>query len=313
MRLIRHQAAALAAAALFAARPARAQSSLDSLADAVRARIAASGASVGFYFRDLRGTDSLAFGADDRFHAASTMKVPILIQAFRDIDARRMSLRDRLTVHNEFRSLADSSTYQLSASDDSDSSLYAQVGRPVALQDLLELMITKSSNLATNNLIEKVGAARVQATLHDLGADSVRVLRGVEDTPAFRAGMNNTTTARGLGQVMASIAEGNAASAQSCGQMMQILLRQRFNDGIPAGLPRHTRVAHKTGWFTGVHHDAAVVFFDNRPRYVLVILTRGLQEQTASAQLMADLAGMVHRHAVPESVPKAAYRPRPAN
>jgi beta-lactamase class A len=158
-----------------------------------------------------------------------------------------------------------------------------------------------------------VGAARVQATLHELGADSVRVLRGVEDNVAYRAGLNNTTTARGLGIVMQAIAGANAASAQSSGAMMQILMRQRFNDGIPAGLPRHTRVAHKTGWLTGVHHDAAVVYYRDRPRYVLIILTRGLQEESASAQLMADLARMVHRYAIPETVPKAPYRPRTAN
>jgi beta-lactamase class A len=303
----------LAAALPLAARVAGAQSPLDSLADSLRARIASSGATVGFYFRDLNTNDSLAFGADERFHAASTMKVPVLIQAFRDIDARRLALNERIVVHNQFRSLADSSTFQLSPSDDSDSSLYEQVGKPVALSDLLELMITKSSNLATNIVIERVGAARVQATLHELGADSVRVLRGVEDNVAYRAGLNNTTTARGLGIVMQAIAGANAASAQSCGAMMQILMRQRFNDGIPAGLPRRTRVAHKTGWLTGVHHDAAVVYYRDRPRYVLIILTRGLQEESASAQLMADLARMVHRYAVPETVPKVPFRPRPAN
>ncbi len=295
--------------AILLAVPARAQS-LDSLRAAVQARIAASGATVGFYFKDLNGNDSLTLGADTRFHAASTMKVPVMIQVFRDIDARRLTLHDRVTVRNEFRSLADSSTYQLSLADDSDSSLYQQVGKPVELEDLVELMITRSSNLATNNIIGMVGAARVQATMRDLGADSVRVLRGVEDGPAYRAGMNNTTTARGLGVVMAAIAGGNAASAQSCGQMLEILQRQRFNDGIPAGLPRHTRVAHKTGWLTGVHHDAAVVYFHDRPRYVLVILTQGLNDETASAKLMADLATLVHAHAVPESAPRQSYRPR---
>src|SRR5204863_3120874 len=118
-------------------------------------------------------------------------------------------------VRNEFRSLADSSTFALAAGDDSDSSLYTQVGKQVELSRLLELMITRSSNLATNNIIDRVGAARVQASMRAIGADSVRVLRGVEDGPAFRAGINNTTTARGMGAVMASIAGGNAASAQS--------------------------------------------------------------------------------------------------
>jgi beta-lactamase class A len=308
MHGLRHATAGLLS--LVIAAPLQAQS-LDSLRAALQARIASSGATVGFYFKDLNTGDSIALGADARFHAASTMKVPVMIQVFREIDAQRLSLRQRIPVRTTFRSIADTSTYQLSAADDSDSSLYDEVGKSVSLQDLLDLMITRSSNLATNILIDLVGAPRVQATLRELGADSMRVLRGVEDGPAFRAGMNNTTTARGLGVVMASIAGANAASAQSSGDMLQILLRQRFRDGIPAGLPRRTKVAHKTGWITATHHDAAVVYYRDRPRYVLVILTRGLEQQSASAQLIADLAGMVHLFAVPESAPRPAYRPRP--
>jgi beta-lactamase class A len=289
---------------LIGAAPLRAQR-LDSLRAAIERRIAMdSGATVGVYFKDLGGPDSLAIGADLRFHAASTMKVPVMIQVFREIDAGHMHLRDRLPVGNAFRSLADSSAFQLDRADDSDSSLYQRVGQQVSLDDLLELMITHSSNLATNNLVDRVGAARVQATLHELGADSVRVLRGVEDGPAFRAGLNNTTTARGLGQVMAAIAGGTAASAQSCGAMLRVLMRQTFNEGIPAGLPRHTRVAHKTGEITALHHDAAIVYWRNHPRYVLIVLTRGLPERTRSAHLMADIAGLVHAHAVP---PEASH------
>jgi beta-lactamase class A len=299
-------------ASLLAASPLRAQS-LDTLRHQLEARIAQSGATVGLYFRDLVRPESLAIGADLRFHAASTMKVPVLIQAFRDIDARRLSTRERMIVRNEFRSLADSSTYSLSATDDSDSSLYTQVGKPVEVSRLLELMITRSSNLATNNIIERVGAARIQATLRAIGADSVTVLRGVEDGAAFRAGMNNTATARGLGVVMGSIAEASAASAQSCGEMLEILLRQRFNDAIPAGLPRRTRVAHKTGTITGAHHDAAIVYYHDRPRYILVIMTRGLPDEAVSATLMADLARLVNAHAVPESLPKPPYRPDPTS
>ena len=277
--------------------------SIDSLRTLLAGRIAQDSVVVGLYFRDLVRGDSLTINPDMRFHAASTMKVPVMIQVYRDAERTRAGLRERVRITNEFRSLADSSPYTLSASDDSDSSLYRRVGQELSVADLLELMITRSSNLATNILIDRVGASRVQATLHELGADSVRVLRGVEDNAAFRAGMNNTTTARGLGIVMTAIANGRAASAQSCGEMLQVLLRQKFNESIPAGLPRHTKVAHKTGWITGQHHDAAIVYADGRPRYVLVILTRGLQDEARSAHLMADLATLVHTRLFPPPPP----------
>jgi beta-lactamase class A len=290
--------------------------SLDSLSTLLNARIAASGATVGLYFRDLAKPESLTINADLRFHAASTMKVPVMIQVFRDFEAGLIGRDDRLTVTNDFRSLADSSPYRLDRADDSDSSLYREVGQPVPVRDLVRLMITVSSNLATNTLIERVGAARVMTTLHSLGIDSVSVLRGVEDGVAFRAGINNTLTARGLGQVFESIADGRAAGATSCAEMMDVLLDQHFHEGIPAGLPLGTRVAHKTGELTGHHHDGGVVFVGGRPRYVIIVLTRGLNDRAQSSQLIADLAGMVQLHVDPPPPPPPPRRfappaPRP--
>ena len=289
---------------LCAATTSLAAQSIDSLRTLLARRIAQDSVVVGLYFRDLVQNDTLTINPDLRFHAASTMKVPVMIQVYRDAEQPGAGLRERVRITNEFRSLADSSAYSLSPGDDSDSSLYRRVGQEMSIADLLELMITRSSNLATNLLIDRVGAARVQATMHELGADSVRVLRGVEDNAAFRAGMNNTTTARGLGIVMAAIANGTAASAQSCGEMLQILLRQKFNESIPAGLPPHTKVAHKTGWITGQHHDAAIVYAGGRPRYVLVILTRGIPEEARSAHLMADLATLIHTRLFPPPPPR---------
>lgn len=261
-------------------------------------RIAASGATVGLYFHDLTRPDSLLLGADTRFHAASTMKIAVMIQVFRDVDSGRIRLEDRLSVVNTFTSIADGSSYALDRKDDSDSSLYERVGERVSVRDLLRLMITVSSNLATNTLMRHVGAARVQATVRGLGADSMVLLRGVEDGAAFRAGLNNSTTARDLGVLLAAIADGRAASPNGCGAMLDILLHQRFNEAIPAGLPPGTRVAHKTGMITALKHDAAIVYVRGRPRYVLVILTRGLADEHAADRLIADLARMVHEAAV---------------
>ena len=268
---------------------------LESARTAVEARIRASGAeAVGVYARDLERPDSLLSGAATRFHAASMMKVPVMIQVFRDLDARRLRLDQAIPVVNVFRSLVDGSPFSLGATDDSDSSLYGRVGGTATVRELVDLMITVSSNLATNILIDRVRAARAQATALSLGADSVQVRRGVEDSKAYRAGLNNTTTARDLGVLFSAIAERRAASAASCRAMLDVLGRQRFNAGIPAGLPPGTRVAHKTGWFTGTHHDGGIVTAANGRRYVLVVLTRGIQDEAASARLIADIAGLVH-------------------
>lgn len=287
--------AAIGALAALGTAPARAQGGP---AAALRARIARSGAqAVGLYFRTLDGRDSLLLGASQRFHAASTMKIPVMIQVFRDVDAGKLRLDDSLPVRRTFHSILDGSPYDLSPSDDSDSTLYGRVGSRVSVRGLVELMITVSSNLAANLLIDRVSAARANETAHELGADSIAVLRGVEDIPAFNAGLNNTTTARDLGVLLLGVANGTAASAASCRAMVDVLARQRFNDGIPAELPSGTRVAHKTGEITAVNHDAGIVYPANGPAYVLVILTRGIQDQGASSRLIADLSLMVYRHA----------------
>src|SRR6266571_751764 len=251
---------------------------------------------VGVYYRRLDRPDSLLVDAGHRFHAASTMKVPVMIQVFRDADAGTLRLSDSLTVVNEFHSIVDGSPYQLDKADDSDSSLYLRVGQSAPVRELIELMITVSSNLATNILIDRLGAERANATAHALGADSIRVLRGVEDGKAYRAGMNNTTTARDLGVLLAAIAAHRAASRVGCDAMLAILGRQHFTEGIPAGLPPGARVFHKTGWVGQVvYHDAAYVELpspDGR-RYVLVVTTGGIQLDTAAYHLVADVSRMI--------------------
>jgi beta-lactamase class A len=261
---------------------------LDTAEAAVRGAIAKSGAGVGVYFRTLDGDEQWSLGADESFHAASTMKVPVMIELFRQAKAGQLRLDDPLPINNEFHSIVDGSVYTLSKGDDSDAELYKAEGTTKSLRELCELMITVSSNFAANLLIEELGAANIQATVHDLGADGMHVLRGVEDNRAFEKGLNNTTTARGLGILLQAIAAGKAVDADASREMAAILKRQKFNEGIPAGLPAGIAVAHKTGEITKIHHDAAIVYA-RRP-YVLVILTRGLAEKKDSAALMAEIS-----------------------
>jgi beta-lactamase class A len=270
---------------------------LAELGERIEGRIAASGAEVvGVYFKDLVTGDSLLIGADTRVHAASMMKVPVMIQLYRDQEAGLLTLDDSLTIRKTFESIVDGSLYELGAPDDSDTTLYRRIGERESIRRLAELMITVSSNLATNMLIEHVGAERVTATMRELGADSIEVLRGVEDIKAYRAGLSNTTTARDLGVILVAIAERAAASAESCGEMIDILLAQEFNEKIPAGLPAGTSVAHKTGWIPDyVSHDGGIVYPDSGHEYVLVVLTKGDEGHDEIAdQLVADISRMVY-------------------
>ncbi len=285
----------VAAAGLLASMPAAAQTppaNATRLESRLRAIIGGSGAEVSVAFRTLDGRAQALMDPDRTFHAASTMKVPVMIELFKQAGAGTLSLDDPLPIRNQFRSIVDGSPYQLSEGADSDKAIYSAVGKALTLRELCEAMITVSSNFAANLLIEKVGVENIRATVTSLGADGMQVLRGVEDQKAFEKNLNNSTTARGLLVLFERIGKGTAVSPEADAAMVEILKRQAFNDGIPSGLPKGTVVAHKTGNITRIHHDAGIVF-GKRP-YVLVILIRGLPDVKKSAALMASISKAVH-------------------
>jgi len=257
----------------------------------IEKRIADSHAEVGIAFRTLDGKTAWFYHAEDSFHAASTMKVPVMIELYRQVQAGKIKLTDSLVIHNEFRSIVDDSPYKLDPADDSEVDLYKAEGKTRTLTELCELMITVSSNLATNLMLEKLGVENIHSTVHSLHADGMHVLRGVEDNKAFEKGLNNTTTARGLEILLTSIADNTAAGPEASLGMIATLERQKFNEGIPAGLPPGTKVAHKTGEITKIHHDAAIVYAPHP--FVLVILVRGLADSKDSSTLMADITRLL--------------------
>ena len=250
-------------------------------------------ATVAVALRDPQTDVRLDLNADRPFHAASTMKVPVMMEVFRQAEAGRFALGDSLRVENAFRSIVDGSPYQIE--DDSDDAIYERLGQKMAIEDLVYQMITVSSNLATNLLIGHVSADSVQKTIEGLGTDAMRVLRGVEDIKAYRQGLSNTATAADLALILEAIMQKRAVSPQADSAMIEVLLDQRFNTMIPAGLPDDIRVAHKTGWITAIHHDAAIVYPEAGEPYVLVVLTEGIEDEDASAALGAEIAGLVHR------------------
>jgi beta-lactamase class A len=251
------------------------------------------GADVSVAFRTLDGSAELLFRPDVEYHAASTMKVPVMIELFRQARQAGLKLNDEIPVVNEFHSIVDRSVYTLSAGDDSDAEMYKKIGGRMSYRDLCDAMITVSSNFATNLLIERLGPRNIQKTTNDLGAPGMHVLRGVEDDKAFQKGLNNTTTSRALLTLLEKIAKGQAVDKAASDEMLAILKRQKFNDRIPAGLPAGTVVAHKTGEITKIQHDAAIVYTE-RP-FVLVVLVRGLQEAKTGSALIADITRVLYK------------------
>jgi beta-lactamase class A len=226
-------------------------------------------------------------------HAASTMKVPVMMALFQAVDAGEMRIDEPLPVRNQFQSIVDGSPFSLKPEEDGDPELYEAVGSVRPLEELIRRMIVRSSNLATNLLIDRIGPSRATDILRSLGAYRMRVLRGVEDQKAFNSGLINVATAKDLGIALLALVDGKSFSASSTEKMLDILKAQEFNEKIPAYLPKGTVIAHKTGDITGVHHDAAIVYPQGEPPYVLVILTSGYQDEKEANQVIAEISRVV--------------------
>jgi len=273
--------------------------------------IRASGAeAVAVAYFDLATGRELLINPDVSFHAASTMKVPVMMEIFRQAAAGKLSLDQRIPVKNDFASIVDGTHYALTPESDSDQSLYTRAGQTETIRELLRLMITVSSNLATNILIEHVTPTQVMDLMHTIGAQHIRVLRGVEDGKAFEKGLNNTTTARDMMIIFRRIAERRAVSAEASDEMIEIMLDQKFNEGIPAGLPRNARVSHKTGSITRINHDAAIVYPSGRKPYLLVVLTRGIEDEKLAHNLIADISRAVYDYSRGSGKRKASLQTR---
>jgi beta-lactamase class A len=253
-----------------------------------------SGAEVSVVYRPLAAPSGseILIDPDVVYHAASTMKVPVMIELFRQVDAKSLKLDDQIPVSNIFHSIVDGSEFTLTSSEEADGPVFLAIGKTMSYRDLCEQMITISSNLATNVLMEKLGVEHIRATVAKLKAPGMNVLRGVEDQKAFDKGMSNQTTARALMTLLTAIADGTAASQASCAEMQAILKRQKFNDGIPAGVPNDVAVGHKTGTITAIHHDAAIVYAKHP--YILVVMTRGMPDEKKSDLLIAEISRLIY-------------------
>jgi beta-lactamase class A len=229
--------------------------------------------SVGVEVYDYETDRVFSHESDRWFHAASTVKVPILLTLFHAAEQGKIRLEDRLHVRNRFRSIADRSIFRVGRDRDADASVHRRVGRSMKLIELAEPMITRSSNLATNLLLEFLSPELVRQTIHEAGIDGADVVRGVEDNAAFERGMNNRMTARGLVQLFRLLRDDRLFPESARRQMLDILFAQEFNSMLPAGLPDSAQVAHKTGEISTCTHDAGLVLLPGRRPYAVAVLT----------------------------------------
>lgn len=272
------------------------QNSLSELKFSIDSAFASVNGEFAIAFKDLSSNDSLFVNSREDFHAASTMKTPVMIEVFKQASHGKFSLDDSLLVENKFKSIVDQSTFSLDIDRDGGEQLYDQIGKKRSIRDLVTDMIIYSSNLATNIVIQKVGAKNVTQSMREMGARDIKILRGVEDMKAYEAGLSNRTTAYDLMLIFQHLAKGKAVNEQADLEMIDILLQQTHRDLIPALLPNDVKIANKTGMITGVHHDSAIVYLPDGRKYILVLLSKNMEDMDKGTQMLSEVSKMVYDH-----------------
>jgi len=249
-------------------------------------------------FKNLSTGQEFLMNAHESFHAASTMKTAILIETFKQAAEHKFSLNDSILIENKFTSIVDGSAFSVDSADDSEKDLYTRIGTKMPIADLLYRMITESSNFATDLIVELVGAKNANQTMHEIGAKDIKVLRGVEDNKAYNLGLNNLVTANDLMVIFDHIAMGTVVNKKACDAMIDILMHQHFKEKIAGKLPADVKTATKSGWITKVSHDSGIVFLPDGRKYVVVLLSRGIEDEKSADETLAKVSRIIYDHVV---------------
>lgn len=247
-------------------------------------------------YKDLSSGNKILYNEKVNFHAASTMKTPLMIEVFNQIKKDKFNLYDSILVINQFKSIVDDSFFSLSDIEDSEKDLYEYLGEKKSIYSLVFDMITVSSNFATNLIIDYVGVENVNNTMRKIGANDINVLRGVEDIKAFEKGLNNTTTAYDLMIIFEKLAEGEIIDKFSSRKMIEILLNQKYKDKIGLYLPKNARIASKDGIISSSVHDSGIIFLPDGRKYILVILSKNLSDVENASKLIAEISKLIYEH-----------------
>ncbi|MEE1200011.1 MAG: serine hydrolase [Christensenellales bacterium] len=230
---------------------------------------------VSFYYHPQGGT-VISHQPDISMTAASLIKIPIMVEAFRRMEEGTLDPDELLPVRREDKKPSCGVL------------TYLHDNVRVSMMDLVVLMIIVSDNTATNLLIDRLGIPQVNETMRALGIPGIALRRKLYEPLLERQGIQNTVTARGIGQLLERIVEGTLLGPEADGKMLQILKDQQLNGKIPFYLESMgIEVAHKTGENTGVTHDAGIVL--TRRPFVLCMLSSEV-EVPAFERLIQDTA-----------------------
>lgn len=237
---------------------------------------------LGVAILDLSSGQKFLLHGDDVFPQASSIKVAVLAELYRQAQAGKLKLTDLYTV--QATDLVPDSTIM--------GGLTPGVTR-ITLRDLATMMIAVSDNSATNVLIDRVGMENVNALMDSLGLAHTRLRRKMMDLKAASEGRENISTPAEMMTLLEDLYRGKVLNKEMTADFF-VMLSTPKNSFIPRDLPEGLKIANKPGELEGVRNDSGVVFVENRP-YVICVMTTYLHRERDGEEAIAKISAAAYR------------------
>ena len=224
---------------------------------------------------------SIIINGDRPYSAASLIKIPILLEGFRQSEKGQISLSDKVMVPKKGRVGGAGVLASLSEN------------LSLTIEDLLTLMIIVSDNTASNLLIDRLGSNSIQELCHSLNLKETRLLRKMMDFKAMEGGLNNFTSALDIITCLKVMDHSPEFSQTSREKMLNILQQQQFDHKLPAKMDKDAVfVGNKTGELPGVEHDCAILKYGDKTGYIAVLIDE-LEENESGKYIIAQIGKLV--------------------
>jgi beta-lactamase class A len=238
---------------------------------------------LGVTILDLETGDSFSVHGDMVFTQASSIKLPLLVELMRLVEARKLRLEDEVVLQPADVVPGSGVLQQLTPGKVT-----------MTLRDVATLMITVSDNTATNMVIDRVSMASVNETMDRYGLTHTRLQRKMQDDEAWKADRENLSTPNEQARLLELLYRGEILASAGKEEALRILAIPK-SSRIRALLPPGTRVAHKTGSVPGVVVDVGIVYLAGRP-FVVSAMANWLQDESDAEAAIAEISLAAYRY-----------------
>lgn len=234
----------------------------------------------GAFFVDLDNGSYVDFNSSTTFSAASTIKIPVLIAFFQDVDAEKIYLDEKLTMDKEV------------IGGGSGNMQYQKPATQFTALETATRMIVISDNTATNMLIRRLGGAQaLNERFQSWGLEVTTIRNPLPDLEG-----TNTTSPRDLGYLLARINNGELLSLKSRDRLLDIMQQTKTKTLLPQGLEQEAVIAHKTGDIGSVLGDAGIVDMPTGKRYLGAVLVKRPHNDYNARTLIQEISRTAYQH-----------------